>query len=301
MDTITDLLRLDYATLARQGLQVAGVLVLAVVLYRLLRLLTRRVERAVDDDGDPATRTMREQRARTLAQLLGSVGGTAIVVGAGLMILNFFFPIAPLLAGVGVAGLAISFGAQSLVKDVISGFFILMENQFSVGDVIRVGDTGGVVERMTMRIVMIRDVRGVVHIIPNGSITQVSNLTRGWARAVLDVGVDYKEDIDRVLRVMRDVGSGLWQDPEWRSSLVDQPAVWGVEALADSAVNLRIIANALPGKQWDVNRELRRRIKNRFDQEGIAIPFPQRTLHLAPDARLLLEALAARPPAGSAE
>ncbi len=122
-----------------------------------------------------------------------------ITIGAGLTILNLFINITPLLAGVGVAGLAISFGAQSLVKDVIGGFFILLENQFGVGDIVKINGTGGVVEQTTMRVVMLRDVHGVLHVIPNGSITGVSNMTRGWSRAVLDIGVGYKEDVDRVI------------------------------------------------------------------------------------------------------
>lgn len=289
---IAELLRIDLAVVAQRTLQVAGVLALAWVLYRALRMLTQRIERVVEDD-DATTLSEREQRGKTLAQLLNSVGVVAITVGAGLTILNFFIAIAPLLAGVGVAGLAISFGAQGLVKDVISGFFILLENQFGVGDIVEINGVGGVVERMTMRVVMLRDVQGVLHVIPNGGINMVSNKTRGWSRAVLDIGVAYKEDVDRVIRVMRDLARELWTDAEWRRWLIEEPAVWGVETLADSAVNIRIIANVQPGKQWDVGRELRRRIKNRFDKEGIEIPFPQRKLHFG-DGGALLEMLAPR-------
>lgn len=291
LGAIADALRVDLAELVRDGLKIAGVVMVAVVAHRLLRILTTRIEKAVDD-GDPSTLTEREQRGRTLAQLLNSVGAAAIIVAAGLTILNVFVPIGPLLAGVGVAGLAISFGAQSLVKDVISGFFILMENQFGVGDIIEIDGAGGVVERMTLRVVMLRDLHGTLHTIPNGSITRVSNRTRGWARSVIDVGVAYKEDVDRVIRVLRDVARQLWHDPQWRLQLMDEPAVWGVEALADSSVNIRIVANTAPGKQWDVGRELRRRIKNRFDEEHITIPFPHRTLEVS-NADALLE-LAAR-------
>lgn len=285
-------LRIDLAVVAQRALQVASVLVLAWVLYRALRMLTHRIERAVEDD-DETRLNEREQRGKTLAQLLNSVGAAAITIGAGLTILNFFIAIAPLLAGVGVAGLAISFGAQSLVKDVISGFFILLENQFGVGDIVEINGVGGVVERMTMRVVMLRDVQGVLHVIPNGGINMVSNKTRGWSRAVLDIGVAYKEDVDRVIRVMRDVARELWADADWKLLLIEEPAVWGVEALADSSVNVRIIANVQPAKQWDVGRELRRRIKNRFDREGIEIPFPQRTLHFG-DGEALLQMLASR-------
>ncbi|HXV85347.1 MAG TPA: mechanosensitive ion channel family protein [Gemmatimonadales bacterium] len=278
LDRLARILEVDLGLVVTRAAQVAAVLGAAYVAYRLLRLLTRRLERAVDD-GDPGTLSEREQRGRTLAQLLNSVGAAAISLGAGLTILNLFMEIGPLLAGVGVVGLAVSFGAQSLVKDVISGFFILLENQFAVGDIIETNGKGGVVERMTLRVVMLRDVQGALHVIPNGSIDVVSNRSRGWSRAVLDIGVAYKENVDTVIRVMRQVAEHFWRDDAWRHLLVEEPAVWGVEALADSSVNIRLVAVTLPGKQWEISRELRRRIKNRFDQEGIEIPFPQRTLH----------------------
>jgi small conductance mechanosensitive channel len=278
--------------LVQRGVQILGVLLLAYLGFRVLKLVTSRIERAVDD-GDPTTVSEREQRGKTLAQLLNHVGAVAIAVGAGLTILNFFIAIGPLLAAAGVAGLAISFGAQSLVKDVISGFFILLENQFGVGDIVEVNGVGGVVERMTMRVVMLRDVHGVLHVVPNGSINLVSNKTRGWARAVVDIGVAYKENVDNVIRVMRDVAAELWRDADWKGRLFEEPAVWGVEQLADSSVNIRLVAMTLPGKQWEVGREIRRRLKNRFDREGIEIRFPQRTLHLG-DAEQLASLLSAR-------
>jgi len=285
-------LGIDMGLVIRRGVQILAVLVLAYAGFRVLKLVTGRIEKAVVD-GDPTTLSEREQRGKTLAQLLNSVGGVAIGVGAGLTVLNFFIQIAPLLAGVGVAGLAISFGAQSLVKDVISGFFILLENQFGVGDIVKVNGVGGVVERMTMRVVMLRDVHGVLHVVPNGSISLVSNMTRGWARAIVDIGVAYKGNVDDVIRVMREVAAELWRDTEWKELLFEEPGVWGVEQLADSSVNIRLVAMTHPGKQWGVGRELRRRLKNRFDRDGIEIPFPQRTLHLG-DAEALASLLSAR-------
>jgi small conductance mechanosensitive channel len=295
--TIASAIQANLGVILQRLLQIVGILAVAYVAFRVLKLLTRRIERAVDD-GDPATLTEREQRGRTLAQLLNSVGAVAISIAAGLTVLNLFMEIGPLLAGVGVAGLAISFGAQSLVKDVISGFFILLENQLSVGDVVEINGVGGVVERLTIRVVMLRDLHGTLHVIPNGSIGMVSNKTRGWSRAVLDIGVAYKEDVDAVIRVMREVAAEFWRDQAWRQSLAEEPAVWGVEALADSSVSIRLVAATKAGRQWDVSRELRRRIKNRFDQERIEIPFPQRTLHLG-DADLILQRLAGPGPAPS--
>ena len=290
--SLMDRINLDWTLIVRKAVSVLLVLVAAWAAFRVMKMLTRRIEHAVDD-GDPDTLSVREQRAKTLAQLLNSVGAVAITIATALTILNLFIQIAPLLAGVGVAGLAISFGAQSLVKDVISGFFILLENQFGVEDIVEINGVGGKVEKMTMRIVMLRDVQGTLHVIPNGSINMVSNKTRGWARIVVDVGVAYKEKVDDVISVMRDEAKALWTDEEWQPMLVNEPAVWGVEALADSSVNIRIVADTAPGQQWAVGREIRRRLKNRFDAEGIEIPFPQRTLHLG-EADALLEALAAR-------
>lgn len=273
------MLEIDLADAVQKGLRVLAILALAWVAKRVLRLLTRRIERAVDD-GDPNTLTAAEQRGRTLAQLLTSVGLVAIWVAAGLMILNLFIAIGPLLAGVGVAGLAISFGAQSLVKDVISGFFILLENQFGVDDIVTINNVGGRVERMTLRVVMLRDAHGILHVIPNGSINLVSNRTRGFSRMVIDVGVAYRENVDRVIAVLKDIARELWAHPQWRPLLVEEAAVLGVDALADNSVNIRVQATTVPGKQFEVGRELRRLIKNRFDAEGISIPFPQRTLHI---------------------
>jgi small conductance mechanosensitive channel len=185
-----------------------------------------------------------------------------------------------------VAGLAVSFGAQSLVKDVISGFFVLLENQFAVGDVVTIDGTSGKVERMTLRVVMLRDLSGVLHIIPNGSIVKVSNMTRGFARTVVDVGVPYEENVDRALDVLRDLVAEFAADPAWSHAFSESPQVLGVEALADSSVNLRVVLPTAAGRQWEVGREFRRRVKNRFDAEGIAIPFPQRTVHLGSAAEL---------------
>lgn len=283
--SLAESLNIDLRQLLDQALQVLVILVVAWIGRRLLRVLTNRL-RHIADDEDPTTLSAAEQRAHTLAGIAHSVGSFVIWLGAGLMILDIFIAIGPLLAGVGVAGLAISFGAQSLVKDMISGFFILMENQFAVGDVINVDGTAGKVERMTLRVVMLRDLAGVMHVIPNGSITKVSNLTREFSRTVVDVGVAYEENVDRVMEVLREILAAFRKDPQWSALFSDEPQVMGVEALADSSVNIRVVLPTQAGKQWDVGREFRRRVKNRFDDEGITIPFPQRTLHLGSPAAL---------------
>jgi small-conductance mechanosensitive channel len=265
--------------LTATGLKVLGALVVGWVAYWALKLLLHRIEKSIGEN-QTGTITAQEQRARTLVSLLRSVGIVVITIIVIFMILGALgLELGPLLAGAGVIGLAISFGAQSLVKDIISGLFILFENQFGVGDIIRVDGVGGAVERVTLRVVVLRDVQGVVHIIPNGEIKRVSNLTRSFSRAVFEVGVAYREDADRVMEVMREVGWEMWEDPEWRPLLVEEITVPGIESFGDSSVNIRIMATTVPLKQWDIARELRRRLKRRFDAEGIEIPFPHRTFY----------------------
>jgi moderate conductance mechanosensitive channel len=265
-----------------QLVRILFILLLALLAVRGLHIFTRRLQREVAET-DLVRKRLREQRAYTLASLLNNIGLMVITGVAVLTILHIFIPIGPLLASVGVLGLAISFGAQSLVKDLISGGFMLAEGQFAVGDVVKVGETAGLVEKITLRTLVLRDVHGVVHIIPNGTIDTLSNLTKSWSRAVLEIGVAYKEDVDRVMEVMLDEAMKLYQDPDWAPVLVEEPVVPGVERFDDSAVTIRVMFKTLPLKQWDVARQYRRRIKNRFDAEGIEIPFPHRTMYWGPD------------------
>lgn len=261
-------------------LHVAAVVIFALLAYRVIKLITRRMTTRELGEEDPLIKRQRQQRIETMAGLFNNVAAAVIATLAILTALNYLnVPIASLLASVGVAGLAISFGAQSLVKDVITGAFILMEGQYGIGDVVKVGDTSGLVEKITLRTTILRDVYGTVHTIPNGQITTVSNLTKSWSRAVVDVSVAYKEDVDRVIVILRDLGAEFAADPEWGQLLLGDPEVPGVENLAESGVIIRVMARTLPLKQWDVARELRRRIKQRFEREGIQIPFPTVTFY----------------------
>jgi small conductance mechanosensitive channel len=273
------LLEVDAAALMRTLLQLVLIWLLCYAAWRLVRLVARRIERAVDD-GDDTTFTEREQRGHTISQLLRSVGRGGLLGVAVLLTLNAFIDIRPILAGAGILGLAISFGAQSLVKDVIAGFFFLMEGQFGMGDVIEVAGKTGLVERMTLRMVVLRDANGTVHMVPNGQITTVSNMTRKWSRAIVDVGVDYETDVDRAIGVFRDEALRFAADPEWQGKFDGEPEVVGVHGLDENAVTIRTLLRTHAGQQWAVAREFRRRIKNRLDRERIAIPFPQRTLRV---------------------
>ncbi len=275
---------------ARGAVRVGLIWFCAWVAWWLVRVAARRIL-VTADDHDPNSSSMREKRGTTLAQILRSAGRVVILLLAILLTFNQFIDIGPLLAGVGVLGLAISFGAQSLVKDIFTGFFMLLENQFAVGDVIEAAGKSGTVEHISLRVVQLRDLRGVVHIIPNGEIKVVSNMTTGWSRAVIDIGVSYGEDIDRVLKVIRDEGDQFQNEPEWRAVLDGGIEVLGIENLADSSIVVRILLRTRPGSQWAAAREFRRRLKNRFDHERIEIPYPQRTVHVrAPDGQVLDQA-----------
>jgi small conductance mechanosensitive channel len=187
--------------------------------------------------------------------------------------------ITPIIAGAGVVGLAVGFGAQSLIKDVIAGFFIILEGQFGVGDVIKTGEIGGQVERLSLRVTVLRDVNtGAVHFIPNSELKVVSNLTKEWSRVALNVGVTYREDIDRVVRVLERTGQELAADERTGPMIVEPLEVLGVEALGDSQVTLQVVVKTLPHKQAEVARELRKRVKAAFDKEGIEVPYPHRVL-----------------------
>jgi moderate conductance mechanosensitive channel len=269
------LLGVDGEAIVRGAFRVIGIWILAWFAMRVVRLTARRIEMSVDD-GDDSVTTMREKRGRTISQLLRSFGRVVIVSVAVLLTFNVFINIAPILAGAGILGLAVSFGAQSLVRDVISGFFILSENQFGLGDVIEAAGKSGSVERMTLRVVVLRDLQGTMHVIPNGEIKVVSNMTRGWSRAVVDVGIPYDEDIDRAIDVVRDEAAQFSTDRVWGIQLDGPLEVLGVESLGESSVVIRTLLKTQPGSQWGVAREFRRRLKKRFDRETIETPIQQR-------------------------
>jgi small conductance mechanosensitive channel len=251
--------------------QLAGIWVVGWLLSRLFKLIARRIEAAVDDGNDTVL-TAREKRGHTIAQLVRSVGRATVLIGCALLSLNLFVDIRPLLAGVGILSLAISFGAQSLVKDFIAGFFVIFENQFVVGDVIEVAGKTGEVERMTLRIVQLRDLHGVLHTVPNGQIGVISNLTRGWGRAVVEIEIAFGTSVDHALDLFREEAAKMATDPVWQSRFNGTPEVVGVERITQTGLTIRTLLRSIPGQQWALAREFRRRIKNRLDREGIPMP-----------------------------
>jgi small-conductance mechanosensitive channel len=253
------------------SLLAVGVAILGLVAVQVLAKWFLRLLRSSDDIAEE-----RKQQIETLVQIVRWGSGVAIVGAALLMLLGTFgVPITPLLTGAGVAGLAVSLGAQTLIKDLIGGFLILLENQYSVGDVIEVGDVSGVVEHLTLRATHVRGIDGRLHIVPNGEVRIVSNLTKGWSRALVDVGVAYEEDIEHALNVLEEVGEAFAEDPAVGPELVEPPRVLGPLSLGDWAITVRVMVKTQPGKQWLVARELRKRILAACEREGITLPYPR--------------------------
>jgi small conductance mechanosensitive channel len=265
--------RIGWAKLQKLAL----VLLTCVVLLWSVKLVTRAVRKAVDD-GNDAVQSDAERRAETLGAVLENAARILVAVFFVLMTLQEFgVNIGPLVAGAGIAGVALGFGAQSLVKDVIAGFFMLMENQFGVGDIISVDDKhAGTVERMTLRITQIRDSEGKAHFLPNGTINRVVVLSKEFARALVDVEVAYDTDPEAAMALIREVGSEL--AAAWPERVLEPTEVLGVEVLGQSGFTLRSLTKVAPGKQWEVQRELRKRILLAFRGAGIVIPFPQRVV-----------------------
>ncbi len=251
-----------------KGIDIAGVLLSILAAWLIIRLVARRIEKW-GDDGHDGLHSAREQRARTAAKLVRSFGRAVLTVVGVLMVLDQLdFNISPLLASAGVIGLAVSFGSQSLVRDYVTGFFLQLEHQFALGDVIRIGAVEGTVENITLRLVYLRDGTGALHIIPNGQIAQVSNLTRSWGRVAVDVEVAWR-DSDLAVVAVQQAAESLGADPAWADALLDPPRVIGLEKLGTGTVTVRSVARVDPYRRDDVARDLRRRVKVSLDAAGV--------------------------------
>lgn len=251
------------------------VIIAALVALRLLGVAVRRVTLGILQREKETPREL-AQKAKTLSQVVEATGRAVIATITILTLLSLVGKdITPLLASAGIVGIAVGFGAQNLIKDWLGGFFILLENQYSVDDVIKVGEHSGVVERLDLRKTVLRNVEGGAIVIPNGEIRVVTNLTKEWSRAVLDVGISYDEDLDRAIEVLKRAGEEIAADEAVGKLVVGQPEVLGVEALGDYQVTLRMLVKTLPLQQWTVARALRARVKRLFDQEGIQKAYPR--------------------------
>jgi small conductance mechanosensitive channel len=277
--------QLDWADVGawvfRTGLRILLIIIAAYFLGRLLHFLIARLPfLSASAEGPLAQRVEREKRVTTVTNMLGWVTTVAVMSIAALVILREFdVDITPILTGGAIAGLAVGFGAQHLVRDVIAGFFLILEDQVRVGDVAVINGKGGLVEAIRLRTIVLRDFDATVHIIPNGAITELSNLTKDFSYYVVDLGVAYKEDVDRVMSTLREVGNGLEADPNFRDWILAPLEVVGVDAFADSAVVIKMRIKTVPRQQWVVGRELRRRIKKTFDERGIEIPYPHLSVY----------------------
>jgi small conductance mechanosensitive channel len=274
--------QVDWAAVAAAGLRIAIVLVITLIAlwvqHRLLDRVESRMLKRTAEEGEPPSES--HKRIDTLVGLLRQGVVLMIWLAAVLILLNELrIKIGPILAGAGIVGLAIGFGAQHLVRDVISGFFIILENQIRVGDVAIINGTTGRVEKIRFRTTILRDLGGIVHVFPNGTINTLSNLTNEWSAYVFDIGVAYKEDTDRVMEVMTSVGRDMKTDPEFGRMMLEEPEIFGVDKFADSAVVIKGRIRTRPGRYRPVGREYLRRLKQAFDEHGIEIPFPHRTVY----------------------
>ena len=253
---------------------ILAVLILIIIIVKIIsRRIRKLVEKKISDD-----RIIIKKRTFTFTSVVSNlIIVIAVVAAALIMAEEIGINVTPLLAGAGVAGVVIGFGAQSLIKDLINGVFILLEQWFQIGDIVTIGNTSGTVERLNLRTTVIRDIEGTVHYIPNGEITKLSNQTQLWSRAVVEVGVHYSEDTDRVVKVLEDVFEDLVNDKNYKKVILERPVILGdggISELGDSAVVFKIICKVKPGEQWTIARQMRKRIKDKFDEIGIEIPYP---------------------------
>jgi small conductance mechanosensitive channel len=273
------------------------VLVAAITRWVLHRLIDRLANRAAAGLPTPMLRNKREkaqtnaslstamaagrrvQRAKTMASLLKNVTSIVILVVFGIMIIaELGYPIGPLLASAGIVGVAIGFGAQNLVADFFAGICMIFEDQYGVGDAVDLGEAVGTVEAVGLRVTRLRDVEGTVWYVRNGQILRVGNQSQNWARTVLDIPVSHSQDLLKVQQVLRDVAHDLWDDEDYKGRILEEPEVWGVQELTPEWITVRVVLKTAPLEQWGIAREMRQRIKGRFDYEGIDIAVPARVL-----------------------
>ena len=271
--------KLGKMSFVEKALRSVVIIILGVILFLLLKKGLKVFERLITEK-DRIRESEATLRIKTLVKLFYWMG-SLIIMGAILyMVLeNHGFNVAPLLAGAGIVGLAFGFGGQYLIRDLINGLFILIEGQYRINDVVKINEYGGLVEDINLRITTLRDLAGRVIIIPNGEVKTVVNFTREYAQALLDIGVAYKENVDKVMDVIKAIGKEMQEDAYFGRLILGELEMLGVDDFGDSQVTIKFRIKTLPIKQWEVSREFRRRLKNRFDELGIEIPFPHRTLY----------------------
>jgi small-conductance mechanosensitive channel len=271
---------LVFPWLLTSGLKVVFFIIGAIVLTKVITTFIEKAVRiAVRPDGI-SSKEAEEKRENTLIQIFTTSANITLLLITGLMVFQEFgVEIGPILAAAGIVGLAFGFGGQYLIRDLISGLFIILENQYRIGDVVSFDTASGTVQEISLRKTTLRDLDGTVHHIPHGEIKKVSNFSKDFARINLDVGVGYSSDLEHVIAVINRTGTELAHDDLWKDSIILVPQFLRVNAFADSAIMLKILGETLPSRQWEVTGELRKRLKVAFDKEGIEIPFPQMVIH----------------------
>ena len=265
---------------AVHGVRILAIIITALLAQRISGALLARVIRRLVPARHFRSKEAEKKREDTLIRITTGVLGTLIWVVSFLMAFSEAgIDISPLLAAAGVAGLAIGFGGQYLIRDTVAGLFIILENQYRVGDVVCLDATCGLVEDVSIRMATLRDLDGTVHHVPHGTVSKVSNLSKEFARVNLNIGVSYASDLEKVIEVVNEVGAALAADPVWKDTIIAAPKFLRVEEFADSAVVIKILGDTEPLAQWNVTGELRKRLKIAFDKNGIEIPFPQRVIH----------------------
>lgn len=259
------------------------IIAIALIAYLLIKLAYRKFNTVITKE-DTIRESDRILRMRTLSHLGYWLATIGLILAVVYMVLKELgVDVAPLLAGMGIMGLAFGFGGQYLIRDIITGIFILFEDQFHINHVIKVNDVAGLVEKITLRVTVLRDLQGSVIYIPNGEIKTVTNLTKEWSRALFNIGVAYKENVDHVMEVIKELGKEIKEDPYFGRLILKDLEMLGVDSFGDSSVNIKFMIQTIPIKQWEVGREFNRRLKNRFDELGIEIPFPHQTLYWGSD------------------
>jgi small conductance mechanosensitive channel len=269
--------------IVEHGLRILLVLVLMFVFIKIAQAATGRFFRGFKK-GRRETDEEFKKKADTLSSIAASLLTIVIVIIAAITIMGELeIPIGPILASAGIVGVALGFGGQHLVKDVISGFFILLDDQIRVGDVVQIAGKGGLVEKINLRMTILRDLAGNVHYVRNGEISVVTNMTKEYSRYVFDIGVAYREDVDEVIEVIKAVDENLRNDPEFKNDILEPIEILGLDQFADSAIIIKARTKTKPIRQWAVGREFNRRLKKIFDEKDIEIPFPHVTLYMGQD------------------
>jgi len=262
------------------GLKVIAIIVISYIIHRSAGMIIEKFVRKVVAPDRYLNKDAETKREDTLIRIFTVATNLIILILALLMIMQELgFAIGPLLAAAGIAGLAFGFGGQYLIRDLISGLFIIMENQYRIGDVVCFDKTCGLVEDISLRMTTLRDMDGTVHHVPHGEIKTVSNLSKTFARVNLNISIGYSSNLEKVISVVNKVGQELSEDPAWKDKVIKAPQFLRVDDFADSAIVIKIFGETKPLEQWGVTGELRKRLKNTFDQEGIEIPFPQMVVH----------------------